>query len=114
MGTGPLKKTRVLSPFFQDLLAYLKQELPMKPFGLLLSAVVVLTGLIGSASGQDKNPVVVMDTSLGKVAIELFADKAPITVKNFLQYADDKHYDGTIFHRIIADFMVQGGGMEPG
>src|SRR5436190_8586198 len=86
----------------------------MKPFGLLLSAVVVLTGLIGSASGQDKNPVVVMDTSLGKITIELFADKAPITVKNFLQYTDDKHYDGTIFHRVIADFMIQGGGMEQG
>jgi len=57
---------------------------------------------------------VIMDTSHGKIAIELFADKAPITVKNFLQYTDDKHYDGTIFHRVISDFMIQGGGFEPG
>jgi cyclophilin family peptidyl-prolyl cis-trans isomerase len=51
---------------------------------------------------------------MGKVKIELFQDKAPITVKNFLQYVDDKFYDGTIFHRVISDFMIQGGGFEPG
>jgi len=60
--------------------------------------------------------VVVMDTSLGTMKIELFEDKAPITVKNFLSYVDDKFYDGTIFHRIMGkensdrDFMAQGGG----
>ncbi len=63
---------------------------------------------------QQKNPMVVLDTSLGKITVELFADKAPVTVKNFLTYVDEKHYDGTIFHRVIPDFMVQGGGMEPG
>lgn len=51
-----------------------------------------------------------MKTSLGDVKIELFGDKAPETVRNFLQYVDDKHYDGTIFHRVIQTFMVQGGG----
>ncbi|HZZ81964.1 MAG TPA: peptidylprolyl isomerase [Gemmataceae bacterium] len=61
-----------------------------------------------------KHPRVVMDTNYGKITIELDADKAPITAKNFLQYVDDKHYDGTIFHRVIADFMIQGGGFEPG
>jgi cyclophilin family peptidyl-prolyl cis-trans isomerase len=66
------------------------------------------------APAQDKNPVVVMDTSLGAIKIELFEKKAPITVKNFLQYVDDKFYDGTIFHRVIPNFMVQGGGMEAG
>ncbi len=78
----------------------------------------VLAGLIAaaavSAQDKEKNPVVIMDTSHGKIVIELFADKAPITAKNFLKYADDKFYDGTIFHRVIADFMIQGGGMEPG
>ena len=69
---------------------------------------------VGGAQESKKNPVVILDTSLGKIAIELYADKAPITVKNFLQYVDDKFYDGTIFHRVIADFMIQGGGMEPG
>src|SRR5438270_5064517 len=59
-------------------------------------------------------PIVVMDTSLGKIKLELFPDKAPETVKNFLKYVDDRHYDGTIFHRVIANFMIQGGGHEPG
>ncbi len=56
------------------------------------------------------NTVVVMDTSMGTIKIELADDKAPITVKNFLGYVDDKFYDNTIFHRVIADFMIQGGG----
>ena len=51
---------------------------------------------------------------MGPIKIELFEDLAPITVKNFLQYVDDKFYDGTIFHRVIADFMIQGGGFAPG
>jgi peptidyl-prolyl cis-trans isomerase A (cyclophilin A) len=58
------------------------------------------------------NPVVVIETSMGTVKAELFADKAPITVKNFLEYVDGKHYDGTIFHRVIDGFMVQGGGYD--
>lgn len=66
------------------------------------------------AQEKDKNPLVIMDTSHGKIIIELFVDKAPITAKNFLKYTDDKFYDGLIFHRVIADFMIQGGGMEPG
>ena len=57
---------------------------------------------------------VVLDTSLGTIKIELDAAKAPITVKNFLSYVDDKFYDGTIFHRVISNFMIQGGGFEPG
>ena len=57
---------------------------------------------------------VVMETSHGTVTIELEGDKAPITVQNFLAYVDEGFYDGTIFHRVIPDFMIQGGGMEPG
>lgn len=60
------------------------------------------------------NPTVVMTTSAGTITIELYEDKAPITVKNFLGYVDDKFYDGTIFHRVISNFMVQGGGFLPG
>ena len=57
---------------------------------------------------------VVMETSLGTMTVELDGDKAPVTVSNFLSYVDDKFYDGTVFHRVIANFMVQGGGFEPG
>jgi len=56
------------------------------------------------------NPVVELQTSAGSIRIELYADKAPKTVSNFLQYVDDGFYDGTIFHRVIANFMIQGGG----
>ncbi|OHB33803.1 MAG: peptidyl-prolyl cis-trans isomerase A [Desulfuromonadaceae bacterium GWC2_58_13] len=59
----------------------------------------------------EKNPVVQMQTSMGDITIELDAEKAPITVKNFLAYVQDGFYEGTIFHRIIGNFMVQGGGM---
>jgi cyclophilin family peptidyl-prolyl cis-trans isomerase len=60
-----------------------------------------------------KNPVVVIETSMGTITAELFADKAPITVKNFLGYVDDRFYDGTLFHRVMPQFMIQGGGYEP-
>ncbi len=58
-------------------------------------------------------PVVVLETSKGVIKIELDADKAPITVKNFLGYVDSKFYDGTIFHRVMPNFMIQGGGFQP-
>ena len=53
-----------------------------------------------------------ISTSAGDIEAELYADKAPKTVANFLQYVNDKHYDGTVFHRVIAGFMVQGGGYD--
>lgn len=58
------------------------------------------------------NPKVEMKTSMGDMVIELDADAAPITVKNFLEYANDGYYAGTVFHRVIKGFMVQGGGMD--
>jgi peptidyl-prolyl cis-trans isomerase B (cyclophilin B) len=64
-------------------------------------------------TATNKNPVVIIETTMGTIKVELYADKAPDTVKNFLAYVDDKFYDGTIFHRVIANFMIQGGGMEP-
>jgi len=85
----------------------------MKRALFLLAASGVLAGC-GAETAADKNPVVVMETSKGTIKIELFADKSPITVKNFLTYVDDKFYDGTIFHRVIKNFMIQGGGFEPG
>lgn len=56
------------------------------------------------------NPHVMMSTELGDILIELFPDKAPKTVENFLQYVDDGHYDGTVFHRVVRNFVIQGGG----
>ncbi len=58
------------------------------------------------------NPVVEMKTNLGSITIELNKEKAPITVANFLAYVEKKHYDGTVFHRVIDGFMIQGGGFQ--
>lgn len=61
---------------------------------------------------SEQNPQVVLETSMGSITIELFKEKAPITVKNFLGYVKEGFYDGLVFHRVIKDFMVQGGGMN--
>jgi len=73
-------------------------------FGLLIAFTFF-------AHAEQANPRVLMKTTMGDMAIELYQDKAPITVKNFLSYADEKFYDNTIFHRVIKDFMIQGGGL---
>ena len=87
----------------------------MLSFKVLLLCVVGL-GMMMMSAGAAKaaNPVVVIETSMGTIKVELFEDKAPISVKNFLDYVEAKHYDGLTFHRVIEKFMVQGGGMEPG
>jgi len=82
----------------------------------LLSVVVLGLGACLSLStvagqGSAEKPVVVLDTSLGAITLELDPDKAPITVENFLKYVDEGFYDNLIFHRVMPGFMVQGGGM---
>ncbi len=77
------------------------------------AAIVLLSsGLVASAS--EENPVVILKTSLGEIKVELYADKAPKSVENFLAYVDSEFFDGTIFHRVIPNFMIQGGGLEAG
>ena len=83
-----------------------------KHLAFALAGALLLTATLKGETPV-KNPTVVMKTSLGSVTIELYPDKAPETVKNFLQYVNDKFYDGTIFHRVINNFMVQGGGFTP-
>ena len=76
-------------------------------------ATLVLLAAVAPGDAQDTakgNPQVVLETSKGKIVLELYPDKAPVTVKNFLAYVDAKFYDGTIFHRVIPNFMIQGGG----
>ena len=59
------------------------------------------------------NPVVAVETSAGTIVIELFKDRAPVSVENFLQYVRDRHYDGTIWHRVVPGYVIQGGGYTP-
>lgn len=82
-------------------------------FKKMLSAVV-LTCLMAAVSFAEvkKNPVVRMETTLGSINIELFEKEAPISVKNFLDYTKSGFYSGTIFHRVINGFMIQGGGFS--
>lgn len=78
--------------------------------GLLLALGLCGLGLISTGASAQSNPKVRMNTSMGDIVLELYPDKAPKTVENFLQYVGDKHYDGTVFHRVMDGFMIQGGG----
>jgi cyclophilin family peptidyl-prolyl cis-trans isomerase len=77
-----------------------------------ISTLVLLLLAVSGAWAQ--NPRVEVKTSMGSFALELYPDKAPKTVANFLQYAQNGFYNGTVFHRVIDGFMIQGGGFEPG
>jgi cyclophilin family peptidyl-prolyl cis-trans isomerase len=76
------------------------------------TAAFLLT-LAAAGGALADEPKVRMETSVGTITIELFPDKAPATVKNFLGYADEGFYNGTVFHRVIPGFMIQGGGYTP-
>jgi len=77
----------------------------------VLSVLAVAALAAGVSLNAQEKPVVVIATSLGNITVELDPEKAPISVKNFLSYVDEGFYDGTIFHRVIKNFMIQGGGM---
>ncbi len=77
----------------------------------ILSFVSAMAGAAGEPAAQAaKNPIVIIETTMGDITVELFKDKAPKTVDNFLAYVNSGFYNGTIFHRVIKGFMIQGGG----
>ena len=80
----------------------------------MLACALLLLPLLAAftASAQNTNPIVIVKTSMGSFNIELYPDKAPETVKNFLLYVDEGFYAGTLFHRVIDGFMIQGGGLD--
>ena len=82
----------------------------LRTLGLFWALSVALT--LPALAQTPATSKIRISTSVGDIEAELYADKAPKTVANFLQYVNDKHYDGTIFHRVIAGFMVQGGGYD--
>ena len=80
---------------------------------VILGTIAFAVGLHAAAHAAGKgNPMVLLSTSLGDIKVELYADKAPISTKNFLEYVKGGYYDGTIFHRVIPGFMIQGGGLN--
>jgi peptidyl-prolyl cis-trans isomerase A (cyclophilin A)/peptidyl-prolyl cis-trans isomerase B (cyclophilin B) len=78
----------------------------------MLKPVLLALSLFAATAAQAANPVVEIRTNLGTMSVELYPDKAPGTVRNFLDYARSGFYDGTIFHRVIDGFMIQGGGFD--
>ena len=79
----------------------------------LAFALAMVLGLITPLwSHAQEAPKLKIATNMGDIMVEVYPDKAPKTVANFLQYVKDKHYDGTIFHRVIPNFMIQGGGYD--
>ena len=86
-------------------------------YGSQVAFIAVAMLATAACSGKEAtkgtdNPVVVFSTTLGDIKIELYPDKAPVTVENFLKYVNSKFYDGTIFHRVIRGFVIQGGGFD--
>lgn len=84
----------------------------LKKILTLISILGLLTALPAANLGKEGNPKVLIKTSKGDIIVELYPDKAPITVKNFLSYVDEKFYDKTIFHRVMPGFMIQAGGIS--
>jgi peptidyl-prolyl cis-trans isomerase B (cyclophilin B) len=84
--------------------------------GALILAVGLMVGLIlgagSSARAERSHPLVKLETNLGDITLELYPDKAPVTVANFLEYVNAGFFNGTIFHRVINGFMIQGGGLD--
>lgn len=84
----------------------------IKQFFAKLLTGAILVGLVTHCAIANNAPRVAMNTTMGTIVLELYPDKAPKTVANFLQYVKEGHYDGTIFHRVIDGFMIQGGGFD--
>ncbi len=84
----------------------------MRIFWMCVLALTLLTVTAGSALAQGGHPVIKLETTMGDIVLELDAEKAPKTAANFVQYVEEGFYDGTIFHRVIDGFMIQGGGFD--
>jgi len=90
-----------------DIKKFYRRTCALLGFAGYLLAIPIATS---AAEGQLENPRVLMKTTDGDIVIELYAEKSPATVENFLSYVDTGYYDGTVFHRVISNFMIQGGG----
>lgn len=79
----------------------------------MIRSLILICSLLFAPVALADNPKVELKTSMGNIVLELYPDNAPKTVENFLQYVKDGFYDGTVFHRVIPGFMIQGGGFTP-
>jgi peptidyl-prolyl cis-trans isomerase B (cyclophilin B) len=82
--------------------------------GFISTLIIMMTiSSVTASAEKNKNPEIILETTKGKIVLQLDVKKAPITVSNFKDYVQSGHYDGTIFHRVIPGFMIQGGGFTP-
>ncbi len=105
----------ILNRSFRSVLAAAAVTLLLTSLSACQEPGTAAAGKDAQASGATSTsnaPTVVLTTNQGRIEIELYPDKAPSTVENFLAYVDSRYYDGTIFHRVIKDFMIQGGGFD--
>ncbi len=79
----------------------------------MLRLLFILIAALWSVASFSANPQVELKTNMGVIVLELYPERTPATVKNFIQYVKDGHYNGTVFHRVIPKFMIQGGGFSP-
>lgn len=86
---------------------------PLFNMVMVFAISLAVLSVIGCKGEKNMNTVVVLETSKGDIEVELYKAEAPVTVDNFISYVNAKHYEGTIFHRVISGFMVQGGGFTP-
>ena len=89
----------------------------MKQLAFIIALILLVLGiflLVPLSEKEKEIKVVTFETTMGPIVIVLFEEDAPITTKNFLDYANSGFYDGTLFHRVIPGFVIQGGGLEPG
>ena len=82
----------------------------MRYLSIVACLLITQFGLAGEAKDASTNPMIKLETEKGDITLELFPSKAPISVDNFIKHANDFHYDGLIFHRVIKGFMIQSGG----
>ena len=85
-------------------------KMELKNISMILFVGLILAGCNMTGNVVRDSGIVVIETNMGNIEVELNSEKAPITVENFLKYVDDGFYENTIFHRVIEDFMIQGGG----
>jgi len=84
-----------------------------KTLTLILTFAILSSAVMAGNGTETKNPMVLIETSLGDIKIELYPEKAPVTVDNFLAYVKEGFFDGLVFHRVIKDFVIQAGGFLP-
>lgn len=80
---------------------------------VLATTLAVVASFVASGVASAAGPRVAFETTVGRIVVEIDLDRAPITCRNFMQYVSQGHYDGTLFHRVVEDFVVQGGGLGP-